>query len=224
MSKLTSPIDYKSLEQELREALRADEMYKLQNDAKLRAVEQNVPTYEDFRQMVNAAHLKPLQRVDITSKAEGSWNPVANNDNSDTKMTLDQSRSILEDKPLDDQFLRVWKTTTGHREKFNYLKSLRNDLREKIFPVEIPSVLFAELINVCFETVAFGDDNESVIEILSILSKCNRFDLTVCFMEETERETCIRLFHDLLASTPHQDEHLRDAIKLLGLSYEIVLE
>lgn len=52
MSKLTSPIDYKSLEQELREALRADELYKLQNDAKLRAVEQNVPTYEDFRQMV----------------------------------------------------------------------------------------------------------------------------------------------------------------------------
>ena len=52
MSKLTLPIDYKSLEEELREALRADELYKLQNDAKLRAVEQNVPTYEDFRQMV----------------------------------------------------------------------------------------------------------------------------------------------------------------------------
>lgn len=37
---------------ELLEALKEDELYKLQNDAKIRAVEQNVPTYEDFRQMV----------------------------------------------------------------------------------------------------------------------------------------------------------------------------
>lgn len=36
---------------ELLEALKEDELYKLQNDAKIRAVEQNVPTYEDFRQM-----------------------------------------------------------------------------------------------------------------------------------------------------------------------------
>lgn len=52
MSKLKSPIDYKSLELELAEALKVDETYRLQNEAKLRAIEQNVPTYEDFRQMV----------------------------------------------------------------------------------------------------------------------------------------------------------------------------
>lgn len=52
MSKLKCEINYKSLELELQEALRADELYKLQNDTKIRAVEQNVPTYEDFRQMV----------------------------------------------------------------------------------------------------------------------------------------------------------------------------
>lgn len=52
MSALKAPIDYKSLEEELHEALVADELYKLQNDAKIRAIEQGVPTYEHFRQMV----------------------------------------------------------------------------------------------------------------------------------------------------------------------------
>lgn len=46
------------MELELLEALRADELYKLQNDAKLRAVEQKVPTYEDFRQLVSVFYLK----------------------------------------------------------------------------------------------------------------------------------------------------------------------
>lgn len=52
MSALKAPIDYRNLEEELHAALAADELYKLQNDAKIRAVEQAVPTYEHFRQMV----------------------------------------------------------------------------------------------------------------------------------------------------------------------------
>jgi len=52
MSALKAPIDYRSLEEELHAALAADELYKLQNDAKIRAIEQSVPTYEHFRQLV----------------------------------------------------------------------------------------------------------------------------------------------------------------------------
>ncbi|XP_076766738.1 dynein axonemal assembly factor 19 [Xylocopa sonorina] len=76
MSKLKLPINYKSLELELQESLKADELYKLQNDAKLRAMEQNVPTYEDFRQMVSAAHLKPLNCNGVKTKINKSWNPL----------------------------------------------------------------------------------------------------------------------------------------------------
>lgn len=53
MSKLNAAIDYCSLKAELEQALMADQLYRLQNDAKIRAVEQNVPTYDGFRQMVN---------------------------------------------------------------------------------------------------------------------------------------------------------------------------
>lgn len=52
MSALKIPINYKCLEEELHAALAVDELYKLQNDAKIRAVEQGVPTYEHFRQIV----------------------------------------------------------------------------------------------------------------------------------------------------------------------------
>ena len=52
MNVLKDPIDYEGLERELHEALRADELYSLQNEAKFRAIEQSVPKYEDFREMV----------------------------------------------------------------------------------------------------------------------------------------------------------------------------
>lgn len=42
-------IDFKALEKELQAALSADEKYKRENAAKLRAVEQRVASYEEFR-------------------------------------------------------------------------------------------------------------------------------------------------------------------------------
>lgn len=42
-------IDFKALEKELQAALTADEKYKRENAAKLRAVEQKVASYEEFR-------------------------------------------------------------------------------------------------------------------------------------------------------------------------------
>ncbi|XP_043261974.1 coiled-coil domain-containing protein 103 [Colletes gigas] len=233
MSKLRSPIDYKNLELELVEALKADELYRLQNDAKIRAVEQNVPTYEDFRQMVNAAHLKPLQRTDVRSKVKGFWNPLVNKNNSNTKRTLvefkderfDENKSSNVLPNTYEEFIRVWKTINGYEAKFNYLRNLREILRGKIFRTEIPSVLFIELINVCLDrTVALADDIEPVVDILTVFSECNRFCLTVCFMGENERATSTRLFHDLLARAECRDERLKNAIKSLGLTYGIVLE
>lgn len=42
-------INFKALERELQAALAADEKYQRENAAKLRAVEQRVPSYEEFR-------------------------------------------------------------------------------------------------------------------------------------------------------------------------------
>lgn len=59
-------IDFRKLEKELALAVEADEKYLRENDAKFRAVNQRVGSYEEFRDIVSAAHLKPLERKDIT--------------------------------------------------------------------------------------------------------------------------------------------------------------
>ena len=58
--------DFRKLEKELALAVEADEKYLRENDAKFRAVNQRVGSYEEFRDIVSAAHLKPLERKDIT--------------------------------------------------------------------------------------------------------------------------------------------------------------
>uniref|UniRef100_A0A8D2AKS7 Coiled-coil domain containing 103 n=1 Tax=Sciurus vulgaris TaxID=55149 RepID=A0A8D2AKS7_SCIVU len=68
-------IDFKALEKELQDALAADEKYKRENAAKLRAVEQRVSSYEEFRSIVLASHLKPLERKDkMGGKRNVPWN------------------------------------------------------------------------------------------------------------------------------------------------------
>ncbi|XP_023573921.1 coiled-coil domain-containing protein 103 isoform X3 [Octodon degus] len=68
-------VDFKALEKELRAALAADEKYERENAAKFRAVAQKVPSYEDFRNIVLASHLKPLERKDkMGGKRTVPWN------------------------------------------------------------------------------------------------------------------------------------------------------
>lgn len=53
-----------SLEAEFERAVQIEEHKKNVNDAKLRAVAQRVPTYDDFHQMVLGADLKPMAKKD----------------------------------------------------------------------------------------------------------------------------------------------------------------
>lgn len=63
-------IDFRKLEKELSLAVEADAKYDRENSAKFRAVEQRVSSYEEFKDIVSAAHLKPLDRKDITGKLQ----------------------------------------------------------------------------------------------------------------------------------------------------------
>lgn len=133
MSALKAPIDYRNLEEELHAALAADELYKLQNDAKIRAIEQAVPTYEHFRQMVNGAHLKPLDREDMKPKVGVQWNPLINtakphDSTVSRKSTHNKGNSgsaAKKSRETCEDFLRSWRTIVDHSEKFIYMWNLR---------------------------------------------------------------------------------------------------
>ncbi|XP_062132825.1 coiled-coil domain-containing protein 103 [Drosophila sulfurigaster albostrigata] len=64
--------------------LRDDEIYYLRNDAKLRAVN-NTQNYEEFKDIVDAAHLRPVTRQDkANAKTKNRlWNSAAS-EQSDT--------------------------------------------------------------------------------------------------------------------------------------------
>ncbi|XP_011866572.1 PREDICTED: coiled-coil domain-containing protein 103-like [Vollenhovia emeryi] len=234
MSALKAPIDYRDLEKELHAALVADEFYQLQNDAKIRAIEQAVPTYEHFRQMVNGAHLKPLDRDDMKPKIGAQWNPLINStkprDSTASTVSRKSTRgkgnggSAARSRETCEDFLQSWRTISDHSAKFIHVWNLKNDLQHHIFRVEIPASFLGDFANACLQHSSRVDDVTSIVEVLDVLSACNRFDLTVCFMTSDEKSTCERLFRQLQLKGRSPDGSLEDAIKSLAVKYRAKLD
>ena len=99
----------------------------------------------------------------------------------------------------------------------------RNDLQHHIFRVEIPASFLGDFANACLQHLSKVDDITPVIELLSKLSTCNRFDLTVCFMMRDEKSICERLFQQLQLKGRSSDESFERAIKSLAAKYEVKL-
>ncbi|KAA0194764.1 Coiled-coil domain-containing protein [Fasciolopsis buskii] len=69
-------IDMSNLESEMNVAVARDTRYWMENDAKIRAVEQRVPTYEHFRQLVAGCHLCPIDKSELKdlTHLKSNWN------------------------------------------------------------------------------------------------------------------------------------------------------
>ncbi|KAK9686822.1 Dynein attachment factor N-terminus [Popillia japonica] len=72
MSKLVKDINNKALYESLNQSLEADKLYWTQNDAKIRA-SYTSRNYDEFREIVAAAHLQPVQSKDIRAR-KVIWN------------------------------------------------------------------------------------------------------------------------------------------------------
>ncbi|XP_015609272.1 coiled-coil domain-containing protein 103 [Cephus cinctus] len=210
---LNQPIDCKSLENELYEAIKADELYKLQNDAKIRAIEQRVPNYDNFKEMVNGAHLKPLERTDMKPRIGTMWNSMSAADTEINNLpsfrpssqlhTLSSMMNDLEEfepeiiPETNEKFLKTWRKLPDIRSKYMYLLTTRHVLRDKIFRTEIPVGILGEFMETFVEIISKETMN-IILEILTILSECGRFKLSTTFMSNEERKTCRKLFGKLL--------------------------
>merc|ERR1719219_450200 len=95
------------LENDLRNLVEQDKVYQQRNDAKIRAVEQRVPTYEHFEQLVAGSHLKPLGADDtIGGMTYQKWNTMAQQQSVDTK-NLKQHETTP--RSNDHSLLDIWK-------------------------------------------------------------------------------------------------------------------
>ena len=206
-------INFDKLQKEFHNAKLAEERYKLENDAKFRAVHQKVSTYEEFRDIVASSHLQPLERRDIyhSNKINQPWNSFYS-------PKLDHESQIFECKRTElshsinncDQFNKAWKCIECPRTKCDFLLKMEESNVKKIFRCDIPS----NVLETCLEqfTYMLTDENCSpIIRILTVFAASQRFNIALRFLQNREKEFLAKLFVSL--ETHHQD------VKLLKASY-----
>jgi coiled-coil domain-containing protein 103 len=206
-------IDFNKLENEVRKAVNADEKYWRENGAKLRAVEQRVPTYEDFRQMVLASHLKPLDKGETLSKLQNksNWNVLASSD----KVSLNSTQLNPQQIDLSKQkvmthleFMQLWNKIPkiDLKQKWILIKSVGENLKD-LFTVEINGEMLGQFL-ILFnkqENEKLLEDSEFILSLLSHFPNCKRFELNMLFLGKNEIESCKSLFDRLAQIFSNED-------------------
>ncbi|XP_072033503.1 dynein axonemal assembly factor 19-like [Amphiura filiformis] len=196
-------IDFQKLERELEAAVETDAQYWRENDAKMRAVEQRVETYEQFKDMVAAAHIRPLDKEDkqgMLSTRNQPWNPYYRKTKEGNNKSVADDENLKKDLPVlpsnSNDFTKQWRKLKENLLKYNYLLDIGGDRLVKIFHAEISFGLLGDILSVlnqCLEP----SHSEAVMHILTSLSETNRFSLSFDFLSKTEKTQCCELISKL---------------------------
>ncbi|XP_045382771.1 coiled-coil domain-containing protein 103 isoform X2 [Lemur catta] len=194
-------IDFKALEKELQAALTADEKYKRENAAKLRAIEQRVASYEEFRGIVLASHLKPLEQKDkMGGKRTVPWNCCTTQGRTFQDVATEISQETVHCQPeTSAEFYRDWRRhLRSGPERYQALLQLGGPKLGHLFQTDVGFGLLGELL------VALADHvrpvhRVTVLGILRSLASTGRFSLNLSLLSQAERESCRALFQKLQA-------------------------
>ncbi|GAA55663.1 coiled-coil domain-containing protein 103 [Clonorchis sinensis] len=213
------------LESELNSAVAKDARYWLENDTKIRAVEQGVPTYEHFRQLVAGCHLRPLDKSELTSfsQAKSSWNHVragcpvvASPEKNFCDITSSQ-------EPITPQkFYSHWHTI--RRKKHSSDKEHLHDLAEfllsqdsllhrALFDSGLGVSMLSEFLAVLeyasqLDTMQLSSVNSrteilsGIVSALNAFSASDQFPIAVDFLSEDEKSSVRQLLDRIAAREP----------------------
>ncbi|XP_075701441.1 dynein axonemal assembly factor 19 isoform X2 [Rhinoderma darwinii] len=217
-------IDFRELERELANAVAADEKYQRENAAKFRAIHQKVASYEEFRDIVAASNLKPLERKDkIGGDRKQPWNPTATTSSS----SKEPASAALQESQLSEprnafEFTRVWRRIDMER-RYDFLLQIGAEKLSHIFHAEVCSGLLGEFLLVLEEHLQHRQLAE-VMEILQCLAKTPRFHLNLVFLGKDERARCQELFvklQTLVNDEKEADGQWKSTIMQLTIMYKI---
>ncbi|KAF1483483.1 hypothetical protein FQV18_0011852, partial [Eudyptula minor novaehollandiae] len=191
-------LDPVALERELRAAVAADERWERENDAKLRAVRQRVPSYEEFRNIVLASHLKPLEKKDKMGKRRNVlWNPCAAHAKAPQASDVEIPQELDQLPRTSAEFYRDWRRCLKSRkEKYQLLLELGGKALGGIFQADLGFGLLGEFLTVLAENVCH-EDRDAILQILQSLSGTKRFGLNMDLLSEPEKESSRDLFRKL---------------------------
>ena len=201
------------MESELNSVLEQDSRYWTENDAKFRAVAQNV-SYEQFEEIVKASHLKPLEKHDksqLSNPKNTIWNSVSNDkrdkiSNTDIK-TSDESVKIIYEPKNVAEFYTSWRSKEPS-DRISFIKDIGQSKLKEIFATEVPSELVVEIV----ETFHHFKASEiiMVVQTLELLSETKRFSLTVEFLSRRERQAVAELMERLSTSLADSQQDLAE--------------
>ncbi|NXX85481.1 CC103 protein, partial [Urocolius indicus] len=179
-----------ALQRELREAVEADERWRRQNRAKLRAVRQPLASYEEFRNIVLASHLKPLEKKDkMGVRGKVLWNPCAAQATTPAASTLELPQELDQLPRTSAEFYRDWRRCLkSGKEKYQLLLELGGKGLGRIFRAELGFGLLGEFLTVLAENVC-EEDRDAVLQILQSLAGTPRFGLSVMLLSPQERSS-----------------------------------
>ncbi|NXU21993.1 CC103 protein, partial [Thalassarche chlororhynchos] len=195
-------LDPAALERELQAAVAADERRERENDAKLRAVRQRVPSYEEFRNIVLASHLKPLEKKDKIGKRRNVlWNPCAAHAKAPQASDVEIPQELDQLPGTSAEFYRDWRRCLkSGKEKYQLLLELGGNALGRIFQADLGFGLLGEFLTVLAENVCH-EDRDAILQILQSLSGTKRFGLNVDLLSESEKESSRDLFRKLQSTS-----------------------
>ncbi|XP_033926114.1 coiled-coil domain-containing protein 103 [Melopsittacus undulatus] len=193
-------LDPRALEQELQAAVEEDERRDRENAAKLRALRQHLPSYEQFRSIVLASHLKPLEKKDkMGQRRNVLWNPCAGH----AKAPLCQASDVEISQELfglpgtSAEFHRDWRRCLKSRKlKYQFLLDLGGEALGRLFQADLGYGLLGEFLTVLAEN-ACHEDRDAILQILQSLAGTKRFGLNLALLSELEKESSRDLFRKL---------------------------
>lgn len=203
-SEIDMKIDIEKIQSHVRKEVEKEQKYWRENDAKFRAIEQRVPTYEDFRQMVLGSHLKPLDKGESLRDERGQistkkvWNAMAEGAENNANVSLSEvetyQQMVMTIKPKNSlEFVKVWtllEAKCDDETQMSFLSSLGLDEMKRIFKPEINGDMLGKFL-VLFERVLSGDEVtkekcDFVGDLLKVFTECNRFELNLMFLKDSE--------------------------------------
>ncbi|EGD81456.1 hypothetical protein PTSG_02174 [Salpingoeca rosetta] len=191
-------VNFDKLQAKLSHAVEREDKYWRENDAKFRAVAQKVATYEEFEEIVKAAHIKPMTE-DITQLKlnRSAWITTGRAKERNRRRMLQEDEveaSALQLPPVTDvnSFLRHWRHKADSKQRYEFLKELGGKTIYRLFKPELGHGLLGEFIAVLHEHYREEDWNVCC-KLLKAFCRTRRFDLALDFLAPNELEQITEL-------------------------------
>lgn len=233
VSKNQKEVNFEKLEDELQAAREADDRYTRENDAKFRAVYQKVGSYEEFRDIVLASHLKPLDKTDkITdSSFKQQWNVMATDGNAGKDKSTKSNEQLQRDQlpTTGHEFAKVWtRRCKTQLDRYRLLLQIQASSSRKVIYSEICSGGHLGDVTSALSDEYGDEDAENVFALLEDLSCVEKFRLSLVFLTDVDKEKCSKLFDRLYEKLRTSDgggggamDDLREKIDTVKIRYEI---